>query len=40
MEYLYAQSGIVLAEKEEVNQMIDKEIVADGDSVILEEEIQ
>ena len=40
MEYLYAQSGIVLAEKEEVNQMIDKEIVADNDSVILEEEIQ
>ena len=36
MEYLYAQSGIVLAEKEEeVNQMIDEGIVADDDSAIL-----
>ena len=41
MKYLYAQSGIVLAEKEEeVNQMIDEGIVADDDSAILEEEIE
>lgn len=41
MDYLYAQSGIVLAEKEEkVNQMIDERIIADVDSVVLEEEIE
>ena len=41
MDYLYAQSGIVLAEKEEeVNQMIDEGIIADVDSVVLEEEIE
>lgn len=41
MDYLYAQSGIVLAEKEEeVNQMIDEGIIADDDSVVLEEEIE
>ncbi len=41
MEYLYEQSGIVLAEKEEdVNQMIDEGIVADDDSACLEEEVE
>lgn len=41
MEYLYAQSEIVLVEKEEdVNQMIDEGIVADNDRVILEEEVE
>lgn len=41
MEYLYAQSGIVLAEKEEeVNEIIDKRIVGDDGSVILEEEME
>lgn len=41
MDYLYARSRIVLAEKEEeVNQMIDEGIIADDDSVVLEEEIE